>query len=509
MADMDDGGSGSSREKRPDQLLVVGIGASAGGIAALKQLFAAVSPDRQIAYVVILHLSPDHDSKLAEVLQVTVPMPVTQVTGRVPIEPAHVYVIPPNRSLTMADGALSVSEITRPEQRRSPVDVFFRALADAQGSHAACVVLSGTGANGSAGLKRVKECGGLVMAQDPTQAQYTDMPNNAIATGLVDLILPVEEMPAKIDDYQRRLRQFGDGSSEPAASSDEAAILADVLRVLKIRTGNDFANYKPATLLRRITRRMTIGGIGTLEAYGRWIREQPNEPVALMKDLLISVTHFFRDLETFDLLEQRLIPKLFEGKRAEDQVRIWVPGCATGEEAYSIVMLLCEHLEKRPEQAAVQVFATDLAATAVATAREGFYTESEVADVSEARLQRFFDREPAGYRVRRELRELVLFAQHNLIKDPPFSHLDFVSCRNVLIYLNRQAQERVVRTFHFALRPGGYLLLGPSESPESSDDLFVTIDRAGHLYQSRAGTTSATAVGASRVVRAPDAAAGT
>ena len=473
----------ASAPSRTDGLVVVGLGASAGGIPALRQFFSHVVANGSVTYVVILHLSPDHDSKLAEVLQVTLPFPVTQVTATVPLEANHVYVIPPNRSLAIVDGHVTVSEITRAEQRRSPVDVFFHALAEAYGSRAVTVILSGTGSNGSAGLKRIKEHGGFAIAQAPSQAEYGDMPSHAIATGLVDVVLPVQEMPAKIGEYLSRLRDL-DRAVAPADLDDSSA-MRDILMLLKVRTGNDFSSYKPATLFRRIHRRMTIAGLMSLSSYAAWMREQPEEAVTLMKELLISVTHFFRDPEVFALFEQRLIPRLFESKTPDDHVRVWVPGCATGEEAYSIAMLLAEHAASRLDQPLVQVFATDLDEHAIARARDGLYSDAELSDVPEARLARFFHRVAAGYRVRRELRELILFAHHNLVRDPPFSHIDLVSCRNLLIYLNRAAQDQVIETFHFALRPGGYLMLGPSESPDGSSELFVPVDRGNHIYQSR------------------------
>ena len=460
MADSQAGGAGS--EPVPaHKLLVVGLGASAGGIEALRSFFAKVPIHSSSAYVVILHLSPDHDSKLAEVLQMTSDIPVTQVSQAVRIQADHVYVVPPNRRLEVVDGMINIHEITQTEQRRSPVDVFFRGLADAHGSRAVCIVLSGTGSNGSAGLKRVKEYGGLAIAQTPAEAAYADMPTNAIATGMVDLVLPVAEMPARIADYHQRLRQFDGVTPEDAEPVDDSAALGDVLSLLRVRTGHDFVNYKAVTLLRRIQRRMNVAAVSSLGAYARLLREQPDEAVALMKDLLISVTHFFRDTDAFKALEERVIPRLFDSKGHGDQVRVWVPACATGEEAYSVAMLLAEFAAGRSDLPSVQVFATDLDEEAIAAAREGFYTESDVADLPEKRLERFFHREGTGYRIRRELRETMLFAHHNVIKDPPFSHLDLISCRNLLIYLNRTAQQRILETFHFALRPGGYLLLGP------------------------------------------------
>jgi len=423
---------------------------------------------------------------------------VTEVTQPVHIQADHVYVVPPSRRLEIADGMLTLSEVTQREHRRSPVDVFFRALADAHGSRSVGIVLSGTGPNGSAGLKRIKEYGGLTIAQLPEEAAYTDMPNHAIATGQVDLVLPVADMPGRIAAYYTQIQKT-DEAPEIVEYEDDPQSLREVLSLLRVRTGHDFANYKPGTLMRRLQRRLHVVGAPTLNAYLRLIREQPQEAVLLMKDLLISVTHFFRDPEAFAVLEQKVLPRLFENKGLDDQVRIWVPGCATGEEAYSIGMLLSEYLDGMIEPPNVQVFATDLDEDAITAARDGFYTGADLVDVPEKRLERFFHHEASGYRVKRELREMMLFAHHNVIKDPPFSHLDFVSCRNLLIYLNRAAQERIFETFHFALRPSGLLMLGPSESPDGSGDLFAPFDRTAHLYQSRTVTSRAAVPEAPRV----------
>ena len=484
MRDLPDGIEPDAVEGPRARAPVVGLGASAGGIKALKDFFAHVPPNTGAAYVVILHLSPDHDSRLAEVLQTSAPMPVSQVAASVPIEIDHVYVVPPNKSLTIADGMLMVSDFRRPEERRAPVDLFFRTLADTHGPRSVCVVLSGTGPNGSAGLKRVKEYGGLVIVQDPAEAEYGDMPRNSIATGLVDLVLPVSEMPAKIAAYLEHLRDGGEQPALAAVEGDSEA-MREVLTLLRVRTGHDFSNYKAATLQRRVERRMTLRDVASLETYARLVRQEPEEAASLMKELLISVTNFFRDPPAWGVLEQRVVPRLFVNKGPQDQVRVWVAGCATGEEAYSLAMLLAEHNAATLDPPATLVFATDLDRRAIAVAREGFYTDAEVGDVSDERLRRFFQRETGGYRVRRELRELVLFAHHNVIKDPPFSHLDLVSCRNLLIYLNRAIQDRVVHTFHFALRPGGFLFLGTSESPETTSELFARFDGAAHLYESR------------------------
>src|SRR5262245_25142025 len=461
---------------------VVGLGASAGGITALREFFAHVSSETGIAWVVILHLSPEHDSKLAEILQTSAHIPVTQVREAVIVEPDHVYVVPPNKRLSIVDDKLTVSEVTRPEQRRAPVDVFFRALADAHGSQSVCVVLSGTGPNGSAGLKRVKEYGGLAIAQDPADAEYPDMPRNSIATGLVDFVLPVAQMPPRISDFVDGLRR---SETDVSDDLDDSHALREIMTTLRVRTGHEFSNYKPATLRRRIQRRIHLRDVTDINEYARLIRQNPDEGVALMKELLISVTNFFRDPQAWAVLEERILPRLFLTKTMHDQIRVWVAGCATGEEAYSLAMILSEYQATAMEQPSIQVFGTDLDEHAIAIAREGLYTDAEVADVSEERLQRFFHKQSGGYRVRRDLRETLLFAPHNLIKDPPFSHLDLISCRNLLIYLNRSVQERVIETFHFALRPGGYLFLGSSESPDGTNDLFRRLDGAAHLYESR------------------------
>jgi two-component system CheB/CheR fusion protein len=470
------------------ELLTVGIGASAGGIKALKRFFEHVPADSGIAYVVILHLSPDHDSRLAEVLQVSARIPVTQVHERVRVEPDHVYVVPPNQGLSMIDGQLALSPITGVEERRAPVDVFFRTLADSQKANAVSVVLSGTGANGSMGVKRVKEQGGVCFAQDPDEAEYADMPRHSIATGLLDEVLPVAEIPGRIISYkiargpiERRLLH---------EAVDEHS-LREIFSILRSRTGHDFSNYKRATVLRRLQRRLSLHQLTDLEAYVRWLRDHADESQGLLKDLLISVTHFFRDREAFATLEAKVIPKLFEGKGEDSQVRVWVAGCATGEEAYSLAMLLSERASGAPGSPMVQVFATDIDEDAIGSAREGLYTLNDAADVSPDRLRRFFMKEGDGYRVRKELREMVLFARHNLMKDPPFSHLDLVSCRNLLIYLNRIAQQRVLGIVHFAVNPGRYLFLGSSESVDGAGDLFVSVDRDAHLFQSRAAAARA------------------
>ncbi len=475
----------SSGNKNKD-FLVVGIGASAGGINALKTFFENVPKDSGMAYVVILHLSPDFESKLAEILQATAKIPVNQIKdARVRIEPNCVYVIPPNKRLEMVNGYLKLSKYKRKEERRSPVDIFFRTLAETKKERAVSVILSGTGPNGSMGMKHIKEKGGVCIVQSPTEAEYSEMPNNSIATGLVDYILPVAEIPEKVLAYRENQEKVKISPESDEQPENLEQLLGDVFTHLRIRTGHDFSSYKRATVMRRIERRMNVRQITELSSYAGFMESNPEESQMLLKDLLISVTNFFRDREAFEALERDVIPKVLEGKTSDGQVRIWVTGCATGEEAYSLAILLSEQTAKMMDAPQIQIFASDIDENAIAKARSGFYTNSDLADVSPERLKKFFREENDGFRVRRELREMILFAVHNVTKDPPFSHLDLATCRNLLIYLNRTAQSRVLETIHFALNPGGYLLLGTSESIDGATDLFAPVDKENNIYQSR------------------------
>ncbi|WP_205514611.1 CheR family methyltransferase [Longitalea arenae] len=482
--------SSSFNDRAPGRLdngkfLVVGIGASAGGIQALKKFFEFVPESSGIAYVVILHLSPNHDSKLAEVIRTSARIPVQQVTEKTKIAPDTIYVIPPNQHLTMEDDSILVSTNVQVEDRRAPIDIFFRTLAESHGSHAVCVILSGTGANGSMGLKRVKERGGAAFVQNPREAEFNEMPRNAISSDMVDAVLPVAEIPTRIINYKNNLGMVHIPLEAENRAETEQNALREIFAQLRARTGHDFANYKRPTLLRRIERRITVRSLPNLILYANYLQEHPDEVNALLKDLLISVTNFFRDKKAYEALESDVIPAILKNKKHEDQVRIWVAGCATGEEAYSIAMLCAEQTMNVIEAPKVQIFATDIDEDAIRHAREGFYTINDAADVSPERLRRFFNKEGDGYRIRREIREMVLFANHNFIKDPPFSHLDMVSCRNVLIYLNRAAQERVMETFHFALNTGGYLFLGTSESVDASTNLYDIVSRDHHVFKSR------------------------
>jgi two-component system CheB/CheR fusion protein len=471
---------------------MVGLGGSAGSIVALREFFGAMPADSGMAFVVVLHLAPEHESTLPELLGRTTAMRVEQASQGVKVEANCVYVIPPGKHLSADDGHLRLTDLETSPGKRVAVDLFFRSLADTHGAHAAAIVLSGADGDGAIGLKRIKERGGLTIAQDPDEAEHASMPRAAIDTGMVDWVLEVAQMPGRLMEYranEERLKlppeQGPQPAKAPAVSPDEAEkALREVLTFLRSRTGRDFSYYKRATILRRISRRMQVNGVHHLPEYLTFLRTHSGEIGALQQDLLVSVTNFFRDRETFAALEER-IPDLFAGKGTGDAVRVWIPACATGEEAYSIAMLLCEHAATLDAPPSIQVFATDLDEDAIRKAREGLYPLATTADVSEDRLRRFFIKERHGYRVRREIREITLFAVHDLLKDSPFSRLDLVSCRNLLIYLDRDAQKRVFEIFHFALRPGARLFLGSSESMDEESPLFVVLDKKHRLYAQR------------------------
>jgi len=475
---------------------VVGLGASAGGLVALKTFLDNTPKKTGLPFVVILHLSPDHESVADKVLQSSTQMPVVQVSASTPLEPDHVYVISPNHDLTMSDGHLRVKPAQRPHGGphggHLAIDLFFRTLADTHQGKAVGVVLSGTGADGAVGIARIKEQRGITFVQSPQDAEYEDMPRNAMATGQIDFVLPAAEMPDKLVEWWRNAReiQLPAPRSDPIAAPPDSGALAeralrDVLEMLAARSGHDFRHYKRVTVLRRIERRMQINLLKDLAAYRDFLKEHPEETRALLNDMLIGVTNFFRDREAFESLEREVIPELFRAVHAPDQVRVWVPGCASGEEAYSIAMLLAEHADTLTAPPAFQVFASDIDEAAIAHGRAGIYPESIVADVPPARLRQHFGEEPQHYRIVKPLRDRMLFALHNVLRDPPFSRIDLISCRNLLIYLDRDVQTRLLEMFHFALRPGGLLFLGSSESADATPAHFEVVDKRHRIYRAR------------------------
>ena len=446
-------------EAANSSLMVVGIGASAGGLKALQQFVDGVQKGSGMAFVVIVHLDPDRESRMAELLQDRSEIPVTQVSGETVVEADHIYIIPPGRDLAMRGSTIALQD--RGERaEHAPVDLFFRTLAEVYGQDAVGVVLSGTGSDGTAGIRDIREAGGITVAQSPDDAEYNGMPTSAIATGLIDLVLPSSRIAAELVRLRRLPATVGNG---PAAKADSASWLPEIFATLRNRTGHDFSLYKESTVQRRLDRRLRFHGVTTLEQYLPLLQGSAAECQALLRDLLISVSSFFRDPEAFAGLAA-LIPTLFDGKGPADAVRVWVVGCATGEEAYSIAMILSEHAFAMRDPPRIQIFATDIDEKGYERGRAGLYPASAVAAMSQDRLRRFFTKEVGGYRIAKSLREMVLFASHNVLHDPPFSRIDLISCRNLFIYLQPEAQERVLETFHFATNPGGLLFLGASET---------------------------------------------
>jgi two-component system CheB/CheR fusion protein len=460
-------------------LPIVGIGASAGGVEALAAFFKAMPADNGMAFLVLMHLPPNHESMLAEILGRASRMPVTNAQNGEKVEAQHVYVLPPGAILTIHGGRLRLRRTGTDNRERAPIDVFFNSLAEDQGEHAIGIVLSGGGSDGTLGLKAIKENGGLTVAQGAnlSRPRFAEMPTSAVAAGFVDLLLPVEDMPERILAYVRDWDAF-----DPERPGNA---LSKIHSLLRARTGHDFSGYKERTFQRRVQRRMQVVQTTGLEDYVERLQKQPDEVNALFRDLLIGVTDFFRDAEAFHALETLFIPKLFEGKAAEDEVRVWVPGCSTGEEAYSIAILLREYMDRMELPLSVQVFATDIDEAAMGVARGARYPANLVKAVPPERLKRFFIRELGTYRLAKDLRDMCIFSAHSVIRDPPFSRLDLISCRNLLIYLKAGPQAQILPLFHYALRPGGYLFLGHAENISGASKLFLQLDKKYRVFQRR------------------------
>ncbi len=476
-----DNGKSKKGSKSNGRLPIVGIGASAGGLKALKQFFDNVPADSGLAYVVVLHLSPEHKSVLAELLQPHVNMPVRQVNKTIALEANNVYVIPPNANLNTIDTHLRLTKLEEKRSDRAPIDHFFRTLSKTHDGHAIGIILTGTGSDGTLGIKEIKEKGGLTIVQDPGEAEYDGMPQNAISTGLVDMVLPIAEMPRYLVNFistTPRLKFFENEKPE----KEENLQIQKIFTLVKTHTNRDFSCYKLSTLMRRIQRRMQIYQLEQLEKYIELLRKNQEEVKALSDDFLINVTSFFRDAQIFEFLEKNILPNLIKSKNADEQIRVWSVGCATGEEAYSLAILLNEAIAREEISPSVQIFASDLHEASLKKAREGFFPGDIKAEVNDERLARFFMKEDGGYRIRKELREQVIFTPHNLLSDPPFSRLDMVVCRNLLIYLKKGTQRDVIELFHYALRSNSYLVLGTSESLEDTS-LFVTESKEVSVYR--------------------------
>ena len=464
---------------------IVGIGASAGGLAAFEAFFSVLPVETGMAFVLVQHLAPDHKSILAELVRRYARMPVFEIENGMVVRPNSVYVIPPNRDLAYRDGVLHLLEPDAPHGQRRTIDGFFRSLALALRERAICIVLSGTGTDGTLGARAVKGEGGMLMAQNPESTDYDGMPRSVIATGLVDYVLPPAEMSAQLLAYTHRA---AGPLATPASTSEARAAMAQIFAALYEHTGHDFALYKQNTISRRIERRMAVQQIEKLGDYVRRLRETPAEVDALFRELLIGVTSFFRDPEVFEALGTQLLPRLLARKSVDAVIRVWVAGCSTGEEAYSIAILLREKLDALDSQLRVQVFATDIDARAIAVARAGLYSANVAADIAKDRLARcFIELEDGSYRIQKSIRELLVFSEQDVVKDPPFSNLDLISCRNLMIYMGPELQQKLIPLFHYALGAGGALLLGSSETVGEFGHLFATTDRKAKLYQRKDG----------------------
>jgi two-component system CheB/CheR fusion protein len=464
---------------------IVGIGASAGGLAAFEAFFSGMPADADpgMAFVLVQHLAPDHKSILTELIRRYTRMQVFEVEDGMEVQANCAYIIPPNRDMAFLNGTLQLLEPTAPRGRRLPIDFFFRSLAHDQHERAIGVVLSGTGSDGTLGVRAIKGEGGMVMVQNPASTEYDGMPRSAIATGLVDYELLPTEMPSQLIAYTAHA--FGKSPRSACTTPKSENVLKKIFVLLRAQTGHDFSQYKPSTIQRRIERRMAVHQIETMDCYVKFIQQMPDEVEALFRDMLIGVTNFFRDPEAFKVLEEQIIPKLFADKGADAVIRIWTPGCSTGEEAYSLAILLAERQEVLKKSFKVQVFATDIDSHAIAAARAGIYPSSITADLTPERLARFFspDQGNSAYRIHKSIRDMLVFSEQNVIKDPPFSRLDLISCRNLLIYLGGNLQKKLIPLFHYALNPGGYLFLGTSETVGELGDLFAAQDRKQKIYQ--------------------------
>jgi two-component system CheB/CheR fusion protein len=475
-------GKSSGAASRP-QFPVVGIGASAGGLEACTALLKALPVNPGMAFVVVQHLDPHHESILHKLLSKTTEMPVMQVEDGMVLEPNHVYVIPPKYDMAVRERTLRLLSRRRTAGRHLPINRFFVSLAEDQKGAAIGVILSGTASDGTVGLQAIKSEGGVAFAQDPKSAVYPGMPENAILAGYVDFVLPPEEIArelSRLEHLPYAKRTVAVLESEPQLVG--AADLQKIIQILRTATGVDLSLYKTGTIKRRVARRMIIRKIDSLERYGSYLEENAVEVAALYQDIFIHVTSFFREPETFATLQRKVLPKLMAKRPQGEPLRIWVPGCSTGEEVYSIAITLMEFLDKRASRAAIQIFGTDISAPAVDTARAGTYSETAAANVSPERLKRFFVKVGDGYQIGKQIRDLCVFARHDLGKDPPFSQLDLISCRNVLIYMSAALQERVLSFFHYALKPAGFLLLGKSEALGSSAHLFVQEESKHKIY---------------------------
>ena len=477
--------STSDDARRRRVLLIVGIGASAGGLDAFKSFFANMPADSGMAFVLVQHLSPDHKSMLAELIGKTTSMPVIEAPDGAEVTANHVFIIPPDATMTIAGGRLQVVRPAPPRERRRPIDSFFESLAEDQGENAICIVLSGTGSDGTLGMAVIKERGGLTLAQAEYDSHaMAGMPHSAAASGQVDEVLAVEDMPAKLMAYRLHLANVAEVKDGDGTRTDTGSHLTAILTALRVRIGHDFSEYKEKTLVRRLQRRMQVLQVDTPQDYLERLRDRPEELDLLFCELLIGVTQFFRDPEAFKALDERVVRELTTARAVDDQIRVWIPGCATGQEAYSIAILIAEAIDARQPRPSVQIFGTDIDDRAIDIARLGRFRKP-LAGLAPERIERWFVDEGETCLVLPEIREMCIFSTHSVIKHPPFSKLDLISCRNLLIYFSAPVQDRLMRTFHYALKPRGKLLLGLSESVTRAGRLFDVFDKKSRIFERR------------------------
>ena len=461
---------------------IVGIGASAGGLEALEQFFSNMPPDSGIAFVIVQHLDPTAHSSMPEILSRFTKMTAKMASNGLKVEPNSIYLIPPNKSMSIQTGMLYLQEPVQPPALKLPIDFFFRSLSKEKGSEAVCIILSGTGSDGTLGLVAIKEEQGTVFVQEPESAKYDGMPRSAIETGLADFVLKPDQMPEKLIQFLKH--SAINGAKFGATAKEAVEPLQRIFAILRTNTGHDFSRYKGATVRRRLQRRMSVNQINDISGYARFLEGNENEVKALQKDMLISVTSFFRDPKAFKALKVQL-KGLLKNKTQSADLRVWVAGCATGEEVYSVAIVIAECMDELTKRLPVQLYGTDIDMDALYIARAGKYLANIVADVSPERLKRFFVKGDNTYSIKKEIREMVMFAPQDFIKDPPFSRMDLICCRNLLIYIENDVQNRLLPLFNYALKPGGILFLGTSETIGESTDLFTVLDRKWKIYQRR------------------------
>jgi two-component system CheB/CheR fusion protein len=471
------------KNKKDKSLLIVGIGASAGGLEALEKLFSGMSPRSNIAFVVVQHLSPGYKSIMADLLGKFTEMKVIEITDGMRVDPNIIYLNPPGKVVDIIKRTLHLSEADALRGTRLPIDHFFKSLADDQRERAVCIILSGTGTDGTLGLKAIKDEGGVAMVQAEAQAKFSGMPESAISTGMIDHVLPVEEMSRILVNFAGHTYFRSPAKHDLKGKEFSLSLLQKIFLIIRTKTGHDFSNYKLPTLRRRLERRMAIHQIKEMSDYLKFLKEIPEEADTLYKDFLIGVTKFFRDPEAFGFLQKKAVTEIVKSKPPNGIIRVWVPGCATGEEAYSIAMLFVESMEAAGKHLTLQIFATDIDKEALEQARLGTYSKSIFPDVSPERLKHFFTHEDKDYKIKKYIRDMVVFAEQNVARDPPFSKLDLVSCRNVLIYMDQILQKKILPLFYYTLNEGGYLFLGSSESLGKGSDLFSTVNNKWKIFR--------------------------